>query len=353
MNSGSKVAVAVLLLACACDVAMVGNGTGGSSGGGRSSSGGSSSSGASTSSSSSSSSGASTSSSSSSSSGASSSSSSSSSSGASTSSSSSSSSGASSSSSSSSGATSSSSSSSGGPSSSGASGAGCTGAALCDDFESATPGGTPGASWEIWRGGQNGPGGAVVVDGAQAHSGTRSIRVDGGSGYNNRIFMRNTAIAGLGSVVYARFWMRVSTPFDQSHVTFLAMRDESEGKDVRMGGQAEILMYNRESDDATLPELSPTGIGLSVKLQTNRWICVEFKIDQGAGGIDTWVDGTEVKGLIVDGTPTQDVDGQWLRKTWRPSLKDFRLGWESYGGGTMTLWYDDVALSTRRIGCGP
>jgi hypothetical protein len=64
------------------------------------------------------------------------------------------------------------------------------------------------------------------------------------------------------------------------------------------------------------------------------------------------VDGTEVAGLVADGTPTHDVDGQWSsRANWRPSLTDLRLGWESYGEGADTLWFDDVAMSTTRIGC--
>ena len=37
---------------------------------------------------------------------------------------------------------------------------------------------------------------------------------------------------------------------------------------------------------------------------------------------------------------------------WRPNLTDLKIGWESYGGGgNDTLWFDDVVLSTARIGC--
>jgi hypothetical protein len=32
-------------------------------------------------------------------------------------------------------------------------------------------------------------------------------------------------------------------------------------------------------------------------------------------------------------------------------VNDLRLGWESYGGDADTLWFDDVALGTGRIGC--
>jgi hypothetical protein len=76
-------------------------------------------------------------------------------------------------------------------------------------------------------------------------------------------------------------------------------------------------------------------------------------VDQAAGTIDTWVDGREVPGLVEDGTPVPDVSTQWLAPPWKPALSDLRLGWESYAGQAMTLWFDDVALASQRIGCVP
>ena len=56
--------------------------------------------------------------------------------------------------------------------------------------------------------------------------------------------------------------------------------------------------------------------------------------------------------LDQDGVPTQDIDKQWLNKVgWKPDLVDLKLGWESYGGQDMTLWFDDVAIGPARIGC--
>jgi hypothetical protein len=133
----------------------------------------------------------------------------------------------------------------------------------------------------------------------------------------------------------------------------MAMRDTADGdRDLRMGGQNQILMWNRESDDATLPALSPAGVAMSVEPATDQWLCVEFMVDGPGGLLDTWVDGVAVEGLRVDGTPTPDVDQQWLNKPdWHPSLVDLKLGWEAYAGQALTLWFDDVALGAQRIGC--
>lgn len=232
---------------------------------------------------------------------------------------------------------------------------GCADLPLCDDFEAAAAGGPPDAA--IWTvGSPNCSGtGSLKIDDSVAHSGSKSVRVDGKGGYCNHVFFgTSAAIAAIGDVVYARMMVRLMTPLPQGHTTFLAMKDAADGgKDLRMGGQNQILMYNRESDDATLPVLSPAGTALSKPLPAGEWACVEFKVDGAQGTIETWMDGQPVEGLVADGTATPEIDQQWVSQKpgWKPDLQDFRLGWEDYGGGDMTLWIDDVALSSSKIGC--
>jgi hypothetical protein len=196
--------------------------------------------------------------------------------------------------------------------------------------------------------------GTATVDTSQAHSGTHSLKVTGAAGYCNHVFMApNADLSGVGPVWYGRIYVRHTTALPAQHVTFLAMRDAADGDhDLRMGGQNGALQWNRSSDDATLPEQSPAGVALSVPLPVNAWTCVEFLVDGAQGHLQTWVDGTAVAGLQADATPTHDIDGQWsARANWRPRLTDLRLGWEAYGEGADTLWFDDVALATTRVGC--
>ena len=234
----------------------------------------------------------------------------------------------------------------------------CADLPLCDGFDEAAPGGPPDpARWEVVSPNCSGAG-ALEVDGEVAYAGAASLRIDGAGGYCDHIFIANSAaveaITAGGSAVYGRLFVRFADPLGQGHVTFLTLRDDADGgRDLRMGGQSEILMWNRESDDATLPALSPAGIALSVAPAAGAWTCVEFMIDEDAGEIATWVDGAEVSGLRVDAEPTPDVDQQWHQKAmWRPTLGDLKIGWESYAGQAMTLWIDEVALAGARIGCG-
>lgn len=231
---------------------------------------------------------------------------------------------------------------------------GCGDLPLCEDFEGAADGAPPDPGvWTVTSPNCMGTG-KLAVASDHAHGGARSLRVDGGGGYCDHIFIANSAaVAGLGDVVHGRFWVRFSDALGQGHVTFMTLKDSADGgKDLRMGGQSQILMFNRESDDATLPALSPAGIALSHAPAPGQWTCIEFMIDEAAGEITTWVDGVEIPGLRVDAEPTPDIDQQWANKPdWKPRLEDIKFGWESYAGQTMTLHLDDLALADARIGC--
>jgi hypothetical protein len=190
--------------------------------------------------------------------------------------------------------------------------------------------------------------GRVDVDPAIGRSGA-SARITSSGGYCNHAFL-SVPITERGTV-HVRFYVRMSEPIGDPHVTFLAMNDEETGADLRLGGQARVIAWNREIDDATLPALSPAGIAMSRSLDPERFTCVEFAIDTAAGTLQTRLDGVAIDGLSVDGVATPDVDEQFLRRSFHPSPTDLKLGWESYGSTPMTVWVDDLAIASRPIGC--
>lgn len=251
----------------------------------------------------------------------------------------------------------------------------CSAMTLCDDFESSSAGSGPDSSrWAMVSPNCSDNSGSAVVDTAQFHSGGKSMRITTGPNYCGHTFMQSNLVASMGNTVYGRFYVRLSQALADPHITFVSMCDaadaaavsgncdvsnvnnsklQTKSKELRMGGQSGIAMWNRERDDATVPSLSPAGIALSTPLTANVWHCVEFGIDQAAGLLQTWVNGVSIPGLQIDGSPTNEVDTRWLQNgNWRPQLKDFKLGWEQYSAAGTTLWYDDVALHTSRIGCG-
>lgn len=228
--------------------------------------------------------------------------------------------------------------------------AGCGSGVACDDFEGQAAG-APSGAWSVTYPDCQGAG-TATVDKSVAHSGSTSLRVNGAAGYCNHVFVRNTSLLPTGTVRFVRYFVRHTTALPASHITMVALRDTNDGnRDLRFGGQNGALQWNRGSDDATLPEQSPNGVAQSRPLPVNQWNCVEFKVDGSNGTMETWLNDTSVPGLLQDGVPTHDIDGQWLNRTYRPALADLKLGWESYGEGADTLWYDDVAVGTSRIGC--
>ena len=145
---------------------------------------------------------------------------------------------------------------------------------------------------------------------------------------------------------------QASKALTDAHVSFITMPDSAQGanKHLRIGGQSSILMYNRESDDATLPDLSPQGIAASAALPAGSWECFEYHLGAD-GSIETWLNDEAIEGLTSapgDGNPNA---GQWQRSGSVPEVTGVYFGWESYGGDTNTFWYDDIVISSTRVGC--
>ncbi|MGW2765316.1 cellulose-binding domain-containing protein [Streptomyces sp. NPDC001275] len=228
----------------------------------------------------------------------------------------------------------------------------CGSAVVCSGFEDQT-GTTPSGAWQFAAPDCQGTG-TAAVDTSVAHSGGRSLRIDGRAGYCNHAFVASTAnLSSVGPVMYVRMWVRHTTALPAAaHVTFVSLPDSSQGgRALRVGGQNGALQWNRETDDATLPAQSPAGVAQSRPLPTGSWQCLRFAIDTTAPKLDTWLGDERIPGLHADGVPTQDIDQQWLARTTPPRPTTLRLGWESYGTGDDTLWFDDVAVTSSPIGC--
>ena len=104
-------------------------------------------------------------------------------------------------------------------------------------------------------------------------------------------------------------------------------------KHLRIGGQNGILMYNRETDDATLPDLSPQGVAASTPLPTGGFQCFEYHLGTD-GTIETWLNGNVISGLTVGPGISNPYGSQWTRATCREQ------GW---------FWCTASLLLVRRV----
>ncbi|KAM0263200.1 hypothetical protein ACHAQJ_001355 [Trichoderma viride] len=194
-------------------------------------------------------------------------------------------------------------------------------------------------------------GGTVSLDTTVAHSGSNSMKVVGGpNGFCGHIFFGTTEVPT--GDVYVRVWVQLETALNNDHVTFIVMPDNAQdGDDLRIGGQSEVLDYNRESDDATLPDLSPQGIASSVDLPTGSFQCFEYYLGTD-GTIQTWLNGNLISGMTAGPDANNTNDAGWARESYIPDITGVYFGWEAYSGDINTVWFDDIAIETSRVGCG-
>jgi len=134
----------------------------------------------------------------------------------------------------------------------------------------------------------------------------------------------------------------------------MAVDQYSQQNELRFGSQDSVFHWNTDSDSANLPDVSPSGDAASFKPVASQWYCVQLTINTN-GHLNVAIDGTDIPGLAEDGTATPNIDQSWVNSAASlaryTTLADFNFGWDSYGGGPLTLWYDDVALSSAPIPC--
>lgn len=250
----------------------------------------------------------------------------------------------------------------------GSMGGGCAGLVLCDNFDSQTAGSPPNTSLWTLIGAKTcstqGTPWPFAVDSTQSHSGPNSLKVSGGDSCGP-LMVNTSAFTNLtGTDVYGRFYMRLSdtaTTFD--HAFFMALgltsgtlnpsnQDSylqlaSEGA----GNATNVFMW-QTSDGNIMPEKNSTAGAQSTYPKGNTWACVEFHTSQ-SGTLETWVDGKAVPGLtFVPGTTSQTdgIHNQWKSPSpFKPTSIAF--GWTVFSGESLTVWFDDIAVGSTRVGC--
>jgi len=231
---------------------------------------------------------------------------------------------------------------------------GCGGLPLCDDFEAAS-GTLNTALWTTIPNTLSGTASATI-DTMGAHGSSHSLKVNS----PDRLYLRNSSVIGtLGPIVHVRFYARFATALPMGHGAIIVTHNPaapdqySQQNELRFGSQDAVFHWNTDSDAANIPTVGP-GDSSSVGVTPNTWYCYELTINTN-GHLNVSINGNDVAGLTEDGVPTANIDDAWvgsnaslMRYT---AFGDFNFGWQSYGGGPMTIWFDDVALSSAPIGC--
>lgn len=240
--------------------------------------------------------------------------------------------------------------------------ASCEGALLCDGFEDDALGQVPGAPWSD----ASSDGAEVAVSDAHAHSGAQSVqvRLATGKAYRRGYFALHKGSSPIfpatAQEMFGRAWFRVEQgPEADVHWTFIqgegAVEDGSYNRLYRFGGQHQQglgLMANYETTKLSTDCWQHS----SQRLPIQRWVCVEWHFATAGNTLELWLDGEPLTDLRVSGQGEgclgHDLEDQWLAP---PQFESLYLGWERYQepNTDRSVWVDDVAVGTQRVGCGP
>lgn len=192
---------------------------------------------------------------------------------------------------------------------------------FCDDFEEATVGEAPSGAWD--------PGSQGVVTTDHAHSGSNAVRLE--EGFN----FESLPLADAPDVLFARvmMWSEFQGETADSRFSIMSTSTES-GHEVNIDSNGELLVIHHYPN-------GEAGITSTLAVPTNQWVCIETSFDRESRIFKSWVDGVEATELSVPASD-ETIPDPWTL---------FQLSGVVYHGGTTTQLYDDVALSTERVGC--
>jgi hypothetical protein len=250
----------------------------------------------------------------------------------------------------------------GGGASAGASGsggsapAGCAGKQyiMCEDFEGTAEGAVP-TGWTKQ--------GEIGVATDQAKGGTKSLKV-GPTEKGPRRIARSAS--ELGATHWGRLFYRVQLPVPA------VSPDKNSGNTVihstlvgltaayPAGGTAEYRVL-----DTIMNQSKKHNFIYNVQIQggsefghetaytydyKDTWTCAEWQVDNTAKSYTLYIDGMDVTGVKV--VADKAVNGGAAAQL-PATFTQMNIGWYNYqaGDGGFTVWIDDVAMNTTRVGC--
>jgi hypothetical protein len=110
-------------------------------------------------------------------------------------------------------------------------------------------------------------------------------------------------------------------------------------------GATQATFYGNFTNDSTID--AAINQDPQVPVPTGTWTCYEWHFEGPTIAGDFWYGGTQVTGLSPPGYG-------WTDPTWQyPMIDSLSLGWQAWGSlpVSMTVWIDDVAVGSSRLGC--
>lgn len=216
----------------------------------------------------------------------------------------------------------------------------CSSLFLCDTFDDSAVGMAPNAAkWQLELGWSGNPTDAdamkIQVSSEEAHSGSNSVKVADGGNAPFAFFA-----APPGETFYTRAWMKMISSAGDG--TLQAVGPNHNDSEIRFRLQAGKVTLNSAGGDGLNPE--PTNCTDCVATPSD-WFCVEMYYDGVTESATLWIDDVQAAAVVNNtGWHSSGHFGDSAEKVW------FGTFW--HNGTAPVTYIDDVAIDTKRIGCG-
>jgi hypothetical protein len=190
----------------------------------------------------------------------------------------------------------------------------------------------------------------VIEEGHAAH-GTAALHVDH---LTKKILLAHAdgaaRLGGITNVMWGRLYLYMKPGAPAGHGYFFAARDDTDALwEVGFEYNAFFGMWTGKTPERYMRSKD--------KIPGDRWVCVEFLLDAATPTAPRiWYDGTEVKFTTIANRPGPLAAARFQKVElgWRPTHGTSLVEYETDAPPNLTdIWFDDLALDSRRIGCIP
>ncbi|MEV0630275.1 hypothetical protein [Nonomuraea wenchangensis] len=221
---------------------------------------------------------------------------------------------------------------------------------FCEDFQAMPVGGASSLRWGI-----DTKHGTLTVE-RDGRRGQKVLRVH--TEGNGRAFLKVDDFAAPGNSFYGRVRLRAAafpTAPDWAHYTLVEATGDGPEVVRPLGGQYAPPPHGGAVYWGVGADGGPTGDWTNWRTTApsvaGAWTCVEWRMDAADNRISLWFDGVAKPELTVS---TREHGGNPVDFVF-PRFDTVKLGWQLYQANPTPagydVWMDDIALSTRRVGC--
>jgi hypothetical protein len=207
----------------------------------------------------------------------------------------------------------------------------CT-ALFCEDFEKGT---LDTSRWTL-NAGYDAANTVTIQSTKSAHGGFAAHAHLTNSGGGFAYLKTKTPFPTLASELWGRAYFFHTIDATVAHNALI--KAESNG--------AQTLEVGQSQGKVQLTFYPPSGeapAGYQTAIPAGKWVCLEWHMSKTLPQIELYADGTSIAQLKYMGASSV------------PSLSDIELGFETHSANSATddVYFDDVALDAKRVGCLP